>query len=1031
MSEPKLISPMLDNFDMGDPISHHNGVRCCPAMEKDSDKKYIVKIISIPASQVQLDALLITGAYQSAEAACAYFKELSDSVVEEAQILQKLSGLEGFLPYESWQVVPKEQETGYDVYLLSPYRRTLEKHFRRNSMTHLGAVNLGLDLCAAMAVCRHSGYLYADLKPGNVCIVDDNAYRICDLGFIKLDALKYASLPEKYHSQYTAPEISDAFSALNATIDIYAAGLILYQAYNDGILPFKGEVPPAEVFPAPAYADYEMAEIILKACAPDPKDRWQDPIQMGQALVSYMQRNGANDTPIIPIAATENTATAEEPIAEEVPAAPEEPTADEVPVVAEDAVIADNADQELEQATPEEGALDADVLKWIAEAEGISEEDESTDNTAASLLPEGSDESIYVEDDFGNLTFLIDAAFDETAPDSEAEDIEYHEVSNEVSEILSYADELIAHPTPEPVIPPDPISVPIPEPLPVPPDPEQLSDEETGEAGAADAAAEPGEELEVPDISAEAEIAQDEKAEVPEYSDDTPAPRKSIKQWIIGTVCIILILALAAFGFYYYQHYYLQPVSIEIDGTEDSLTVYVSANVDEKKLTVICADTYGNSLRESVADGKAVFENLAPGAGYTVSVEISGFHRLTGNTSTAYSTPIQTNIVQFNAITGSEDGSVILSFAIDGPDSQKWTVDYSAEGEENRTEAFSGHMVTITGLTVGKEYAFTLGSENSMFISGNYQLKWTASEIVYAEALEIVSCDNNKLTAVWKAPENVTVEFWTVRCYNDSGFDETITTAETTAVFENLDHTDGYTVEVTAANMTVGERVYIGENSATVTGYSVDASDPGKLTLSWNTTQPLADGNWILLYSADGSDTHEALSSSENAAVVEPAIPDSTYTFTLITSTGSYVFNNTYSYTAAEAPQFSNYNVTSDHMEFNMCKTPDVDDWDRFDLSASDYKTTFAIGEKASFLVRMRHEYNPSGDTIVTMFVIRDSDNNIVNISTSERTWLSMWYKNYCELDIPAMPSTAGNYTITVYFNGYFASERDFTIANT
>lgn len=279
MSEPKLISPMLDNFDMGDPISHHNGVRCCPAMEKDSDKKYIVKIISIPASQVQLDALLITGAYQSAEAACAYFKELSDSVVEEAQILQKLSGLEGFLPYESWQVVPKEQETGYDVYLLSPYRRTLEKHFRRNSMTHLGAVNLGLDLCAAMAVCRHSGYLYADLKPGNVCIVDDNAYRICDLGFIKLDALKYASLPEKYHSQYTAPEISDAFSALNATIDIYAAGLILYQAYNDGILPFKGEVPPAEVFPAPAYADYEMAEIILKACAPDPKDRWQDPIQ--------------------------------------------------------------------------------------------------------------------------------------------------------------------------------------------------------------------------------------------------------------------------------------------------------------------------------------------------------------------------------------------------------------------------------------------------------------------------------------------------------------------------------------------------------------------------------------------------------------------------------------------------------------------------------------------------------------------------------------------------------------------------------
>ena len=44
MSEPKLISPMLDNFDMGDPISQHDGIRCCPAMKKESDEKYIVNL---------------------------------------------------------------------------------------------------------------------------------------------------------------------------------------------------------------------------------------------------------------------------------------------------------------------------------------------------------------------------------------------------------------------------------------------------------------------------------------------------------------------------------------------------------------------------------------------------------------------------------------------------------------------------------------------------------------------------------------------------------------------------------------------------------------------------------------------------------------------------------------------------------------------------------------------------------------------------------------------------------------------------
>jgi hypothetical protein len=43
-----------------------------------------------------------------------------------------------------------------------------------------------------------------------------------------------------------------------------------------------------------------MAEIILRACAPDPRIRWQGPEQMGLALMRYTQRNGMRDEPIIP-----------------------------------------------------------------------------------------------------------------------------------------------------------------------------------------------------------------------------------------------------------------------------------------------------------------------------------------------------------------------------------------------------------------------------------------------------------------------------------------------------------------------------------------------------------------------------------------------------------------------------------------------------------------------------------------------------------------------------------------------------------
>ncbi len=300
MSEPKLISPLLDGITMGNPMGSHDGVCCCPAMKENSDDKYIVKIISIPASQVQLDALLLTGAYKDPADAMDYFKEVSNGVVKEAEHLQKLSRLDGFLGYTVWQVVQiDEGKLGYEVYLISPYKRSLEKYMRRSLMTHLEAVNLGLDLCAALAVCRRAGLLYVDLKPGNIFISKDKSYRIGDLGFVELDSLKYTSLPGKYRSPYSPPEARNDLNTLNETLDIYALGMILYQIYNDGALP-EAPKEPDEPFPSPANADYEIAEIIMKAVAPNPKDRWQDPMAIGQALVAYMQRNTVNNTPIKP-----------------------------------------------------------------------------------------------------------------------------------------------------------------------------------------------------------------------------------------------------------------------------------------------------------------------------------------------------------------------------------------------------------------------------------------------------------------------------------------------------------------------------------------------------------------------------------------------------------------------------------------------------------------------------------------------------------------------------------------------------------
>lgn len=327
MSEAILVSPLLDGFLLGSPMGSHDGVVCYPAVKEGSDTKYIVKEISIPASQVQLDALLLLGAYKDPASAMDYFKELADDIVAEAQTLQKLAKLEGFLSYEGWQIVPMEKgNLGYKVYLLGTYKRSLEKHMRRHMMTHLEAVNLGLDLCQALAICRQAGYLYVDLKPGNIFISREKEYRIGDFGLMNLDSLKYLSLPGKYRSPYSPPEASNDLNTLNKTEDTYAVGMILYQVFNEGRLP----VGEPGTTPSPVNADYELAEIIMKAISPKPEDRWQDPIEMGKAIVSYMQRNSVNNTPLTVAAPIINEI---EPVS--LPKKKEKPASVEVSQVAE------------------------------------------------------------------------------------------------------------------------------------------------------------------------------------------------------------------------------------------------------------------------------------------------------------------------------------------------------------------------------------------------------------------------------------------------------------------------------------------------------------------------------------------------------------------------------------------------------------------------------------------------------------------------------------------------------------------------
>jgi len=982
LSEPKLISPMLDNFVMGGPISDHHGVRCCPAMEKDSDKRYIVKIISVPASRVQLDALLLTGACKSEADALSYFKNLAAEVEQEVSVLEKLSGMEGFIPYEACQVVPMDNEVGFDVYLLSPYRKTLERHFRKHPMTHLAAVNLGLDMCASLAVCRQAGYLYVDLKPGNICISEDQEYRIGDLGFLKLDSLKYASIPDKYRSAYTAPEVADPIAPLNTTIDIYAAGLILYQAYNGGVLPFEGQAPN-EVLPPPMYADYEMAEIILKACNPNPEERWQDPIPMGQAIVSYMQRNGVNDTPIVP------------------------------PIVVND------AQPEEPQEQPEEDAEAADPLDTVIPDQVCIAEcfDEESDDELAQInaLLSDTPQAEGEEEDIANLSFLDTMTNDDTAPGEHAvAGVLYDELTDDVSGMLSQADTLIAHETPEGVVAPEPVEIRMPEPIVFEPEPE---------------------ETELPDISDQATqvvpIKQVKKLpeEEEEYYERRPMDKKAANKILTVLLVIVLIACLGVGAYLFYNEFYLQAVTeFRLEGSEDELRVYVTSEADASRLTVVCTDTHGNTKYASIENGCAVFTGLNPNTLYTVKLEVSGFGKLTGDVSDNYTTPVQTNIASFNAITGDESGSVILNFTVDGQDADVWSVTYHAEGEPQITESFTGHMYTVRGLQVGKTYTFTLGSNSSLYIVGSNTLEYTVTEPVFAQDLAITSCMDETIKVSWAAPENTVVNQWTVRCYNENGYDESQVTTSPAAVFTGVNCADAYTVEVTAEGMSAASRCYITANAVTVLNITASAVGNNSLKLAWGISQTAINSKWLVMYSVDGSTQQEVIRTDATSVVISPVVPGANYSFTLQLEDGSTVLGGSLDYQTKAAEDFSGYLVTNKDMLISMCNPPSASGWSYEDLEDSDYVTKFRSGELGGFVLMMTKKYNNSKDTIVTHFVIRDENGVPVSWNSNVRTWDSMWSKNYCELTVPAMPTEVGVYTIDIYLNGQFLHQHSFAI---
>lgn len=1007
MSELKMISPLLDHMQVEKESAGHIGRTCYTLRQTTTGERFVLKRISVPASDSQVRALILSGAYADEAAVHTYYGRVAENIRAELEQGKKLAVSGCYAGALGYQVVPKESGVGYDVYILYPLYISLSDYLSMSAITNLRAINLALDLCDAIAACREAGYLFGNIKPENIYLMPSGRFLLGDLGLVPLEDMKYACLPEDYIGVYSAPELSDITASPNATIDLYSLGMILYRIYNGNHGPFEDENTgeamadklrmTGKPLPTPIYADYELAGIILKACAFKQEDRYQTPQEFKQAIALYMQRNEISDTLIVPPIVASAEPLAPE-AAEEVP--------EETPMRMTDA---DALDEDFRQSfSPDlSGAgTEADVDKTVkitpppfvmAPAADIAAEKLTAEVAAA---PESN----------GDTDGQSSGTTEPFASEVEPENYEADPDQIDLDELMSTVKEAVGE------------------------DISPAGDEATP-AGLTIRVDEPQ--------TAPPQEYVDGAQEIPE--EEVPSSHKAGKVFLI----IALVLAIAAVVYFLVTWYFVEASAVNVlsCNTEEMVIELVS---DDKadSFAVTCTDAYGKAYPVRVDGNRYTFSELSENTTYTITVEAAGFHSLTSDSISMLTrtTPESTVITEFTASRGDDDGEVLLSFLHEGPTPSHWKLQYCEEGSGvTKDFDFDGNGFLVTGLEQNKTYVFTLSAAGDIYLSGSTQVTYEVLPIVEANDLRVAGVNGSDLTLTWEPGENLPDE-WRITCTAE-GYEREYTSKETSFILKELpDFTRDYTISVSARGMDKPETLLFPANPIILNNLTATANADGSVTLQWETPAGTPVDGWYVSYNAVGSFHTPYMPDAENSAVtgnsvvLKNLIPDTEYEFSITTTAtdaASSVFGNTTTTVrTAQATVFDGYGITPDAPltvesgYISLWIAPEGSAWTYTDLTnhTDNFKTT----DQIAVCLEVR-AVDSSTEEITLTYAVRDENGTVVNDISRTMAWNDMWYsrRHASAIPLPAtgsQTSVPGKYTLEIYINSQLLASAAFTV---
>lgn len=166
-----------------------------------------------------------------------------------------------------------------------------------NRLSTRERLKLFLRMCDALAYLHSFGLIHRDIKPGNMIVAQDGAFKLLDFGISTEHGS--ADSHEAGTPAYAAPEVWQQ-AVPSVRQDVYSLGLVLYSLWagttlgaresNLGLLTkimFAETVLTSEMLQA---CPKELAAVIKKACALDPNQRYPSVLAMRQDIEALLDR---------------------------------------------------------------------------------------------------------------------------------------------------------------------------------------------------------------------------------------------------------------------------------------------------------------------------------------------------------------------------------------------------------------------------------------------------------------------------------------------------------------------------------------------------------------------------------------------------------------------------------------------------------------------------------------------------------------------------------------------------------------------